>query len=85
MYQLGEDIDIQTEFWEDIWSVEADIGNIEQIIMNFSVNFRDAMPEGGTLTITTENVVLSDKDCRTMHNAKPGEPSIGRLLWLKKE
>ena len=70
---IGEDIAVETKFGEGIYSVEADIGNIEQILMNLVVNARDAMPEGGRLTISTENAILSEKDCRTMHNAKPGE------------
>ena len=70
---IGEDIAVETKFGEDIYNIEAEIGNIEQVIMNIVVNARDAMPEGGRLTISTENATLSEKDCRTMHNARPGE------------
>jgi signal transduction histidine kinase len=52
---LGEDILINTELEPDLWSIRADEGNIEQVIMNLTVNARDAMPQGGRLIIKTEN------------------------------
>jgi PAS domain S-box-containing protein len=51
---IGEDIDLQCQFVADLPSVEADIGMIEQIIVNLVVNARDAMPRGGKLLITTD-------------------------------
>jgi len=70
---IGEDIAINTYLEPDIFTVRADAGNIEQVIMNLAVNARDAMPEGGKLTITTENVTLSKEQCTTIPEAQPGK------------
>lgn len=69
---IGEDIEIQTIFTPDIWFVEADEGNLEQVIMNLSVNARDAMPKGGQLTIKTENVQIGDEDIKIIPESKAG-------------
>lgn len=53
---LGEDIEIITSLSEGIWTVRADESSVEQVLLNLSVNARDAMPGGGKLTISTENV-----------------------------
>ena len=70
---IGEDIVINTDLEPDLWTVRADAGNIEQVIMNLAVNARDAMPEGGRLTIKTENVNLSEEHCRFIPEARPGK------------
>ncbi|MBN2382529.1 PAS domain S-box protein [bacterium] len=69
---IGEDIVINTQFDEDLWSVRADYSNIEQLIMNLAINARDAMVDGGILTIKTDNVVLTDQDCQTKPDTRPG-------------
>lgn len=56
---LGEDIELVVIPDEQLWHVRADSGQLEQVLMNLAVNARDAMPEGGKITIETENVVLS--------------------------
>ncbi len=53
---IGDHIDIATELLPDLGRVEADPTQIEQILMNLALNSRDAMPNGGTITITTANV-----------------------------
>ena len=69
---IGEDIAIHTELEPDPWTVRADAGNIEQVIMNLAVNARDAMPTGGQLTIKTENVTLDQEYCKVMPGTRPG-------------
>ena len=59
---IGEDIDIITKFEPDIWTIKADEVNLNQVIMNISVNARDAMPSGGELYIKTKNVELDSSD-----------------------
>lgn len=58
---ISEDIDINLRLDAAIGCVKADQGQIEQVIMNLAVNARDAMPEGGSLTIATANVDVDDE------------------------
>ncbi len=57
---IPEHIDVQTVLAADMPSVKADAGQLEQVIMNLAVNARDAMPDGGKLTIQTGNVLLDE-------------------------
>ena len=55
---LGEDVETVMDLDPQVGTVRADRGQIEQVIMNLAVNARDAMPQGGRLTIATSNVAL---------------------------
>ncbi|MES1178100.1 MAG: ATP-binding protein [Myxococcales bacterium] len=57
---LSEDIEIVTHYARSLLHVKVDPGQIDQVLLNLVVNARDAMPEGGKLTIETKNVVLDD-------------------------
>jgi CheY-like chemotaxis protein len=69
---IGEDIELTMFLPELIWKVKADPGQIEQVIMNVSVNARDAMPEGGKLTIETANVELDEEYAKRHTAVQPG-------------
>jgi PAS domain S-box-containing protein len=67
---IGEDIDLITSGYEELGKVKADPGQLEQVIVNLAVNARDAMPEGGKLTIETANVEL-DREYADQHAEMP--------------
>lgn len=70
---ICEDIEIKMIMAPDLWMIQVDKGSIEQVIMNLAVNARDAMLNGGQLTIRTENVVLEEADCEKRTDMKPGK------------
>jgi two-component system cell cycle sensor histidine kinase/response regulator CckA len=65
---ISEDIELTTRLTAELWSVEVDPSQLEQVILNLAVNARDAMPEGGQLTIETANVIL-DEHYASQHTA----------------
>jgi PAS domain S-box-containing protein len=64
---IGEDIELLTELSPGLGLIRADAGQLEQVILNLSINARDAMPNGGQLSIETENVTL-DRDHADAHS-----------------
>jgi signal transduction histidine kinase/ActR/RegA family two-component response regulator len=69
---IREDVELTTIPFPDLRRCKSDAGQIEQIIMNLVVNARDAMPEGGRLTIETGNVELDEAYARTHFGVTPG-------------
>ncbi|MDZ7700305.1 MAG: PAS domain S-box protein [Deltaproteobacteria bacterium] len=57
---IGEDVELLTITKPELWPVEMDPGQMEQVIMNLAINAKDAMPKGGKLTIEVANVELDD-------------------------
>ncbi len=69
---VGEDIELRSRCEANPATITADVGQIEQVIMNLVINARDAMPQGGQLIIRTATVQLSDNDTRTRTGLLPG-------------
>jgi len=72
---LGEDVELVVALQPGLWTVHADPGQIEQVILNLAVNSRDAMPNGGTLTIQTRNETVT-------HAGESNEPTPGEWVRL---
>ncbi|MEP9395967.1 ATP-binding protein [Mesorhizobium sp. KR2-14] len=60
---VGNAVSLKVDHGRDLWPVRADVGQFEQVIVNLTVNARDAMPEGGELTIRTKN--MDADDCKS--------------------
>lgn len=69
---IREDILLQISPAPDLWLVQADPGQIDQVLINLAINARDAMPHGGTLMIECSNVVLDDEYARIHPTIMPG-------------
>jgi len=69
---IGEDVQLETSSVPDLGLVKADRSQIEQVILNLAVNARDAMPEGGRLTIETANVDLDESFSHSSVMLSPG-------------
>jgi len=70
---IGEDIALTTALEKNLWTIEGDSGTIEQVIMNLVVNARDALPQGGEISIKTENLRVDEEYCQTCADARSGE------------
>ncbi len=70
---IEENIVLKTNLSPDLWPVKVDPHQIEQIIVNLTVNARDAMPDGGRLTIETQNQQLDNEYSANLLGLLPGE------------
>jgi len=69
---LGEDVTFVFERDPNLWRVQADPGQIQQVLLNLAVNARDAMPEGGVLRVATRNVSLAAGDLKEVPKVAEG-------------
>ncbi len=69
---IGEDVDLDVRLAPDLGRVKADPGQLGQVLLNLVVNAREAMPEGGSLTLATHNVEVDGAACREHPEAGPG-------------
>lgn len=65
-------IEVHTDLAPDLWTVSADPTQLHQVLMNLSVNARDALPDGGTLSISAQNLFLNEQSARMNIEAKAG-------------
>jgi signal transduction histidine kinase len=70
---IGENIEMMIVSGKEIGRIKADSGYIGQVLMNLAVNARDAMPNGGELTIATSNVTLDESFTRAHAGTTPGD------------
>ncbi|HYE47403.1 MAG TPA: PAS domain S-box protein, partial [Caulobacter sp.] len=70
---LGETISVETVEAAGLWQVEADPNELESAILNLALNARDAMPEGGKLTVETANTLIDEAYAQTYAEVAPGQ------------
>jgi PAS domain S-box-containing protein len=69
---LPKEITVELHLEPGLWAAEADPSQMSQVLMNLCVNARDAMPDGGTLTLETRNMTLDEEEARAILSAQPG-------------
>jgi signal transduction histidine kinase len=70
---LGERVEVQTVGGAGVWQIEADVNHLESAIVNLAINARDAMPNGGKLTVEAANVSVDDEYSRTNPEVATGQ------------
>lgn len=79
---LGPEIKIDLRLAEDLWLAEADPNQLESGLLNIVINARDAMPSGGTVTVTTGNERLTATQLEAMHADRDEELEAGDYVTL---
>ena len=69
----GSHVKLALDFGRDLWPVKTDLGQFEQVLINLAVNARDAMPDGGTLTVRTRNVASEEVERLNHRGMEPGD------------
>jgi PAS domain S-box-containing protein len=69
---LGENIDIEMRLQPDLWNAYVDAHQVEAAVLNLAINARDAMGDGGHLTVDTSNVVIGEEQAARYGDVKPG-------------
>jgi two-component system, cell cycle sensor histidine kinase and response regulator CckA len=70
---IGEHISISFEPFDNLWNIQMDPVQLDQVVMNLAINARDAMPDGGSLVIETGNITMDTESCRSIIDAVPGD------------
>jgi len=76
---VREDVLIETNFCDDMGTIRGDQSQLEQILMNLAVNAQDAMPTGGTLSISTELAEIGKDACYSNPHLQPGDYAVLRI------
>lgn len=69
---LGSAVRWETQLAPNLWTVKADLGHLQQALLNLITNARDAMGDGGLLTLVTRNVILSEDEVARFSDVAPG-------------
>ncbi|MGE0008843.1 MAG: cell cycle histidine kinase CckA [Parvibaculaceae bacterium] len=70
---LGEKVGLKVVHGRDLGLVKVDVNQFEQVVINLAVNARDAMPNGGTLTVRTSNASVGERESNDLQSMPPGE------------
>lgn len=70
---LGERVDIETVVSASVWNIQVDPNQLENVILNLAINARDAMPDGGKLTVEVSNVMLDETFVMARGDVAPGQ------------
>ena len=73
---IGPDIELSTSLATPIGAIQADPGQVQQVILNLAVNARDAMPEGGRLALATREIAIDGAAARHVPDLKPGRYTV---------